>query len=168
MDTENRKADFTEQYLAVHSQLARYCKALAGDLDEAEELMAETVAIAFEKFDIIRKPASFKYFLFGIAIRRFRKKLSRKRERAGLDGLESIAAPIFDPGLSGDVDILYNAIAKLPERQKEIIVLFELSGFSLQEISELKNMNLSTVKTNLARARQELAYQLNPTKEKMY
>jgi RNA polymerase sigma-70 factor (ECF subfamily) len=168
LNTESKQQQFTELYLQVHAQLARYCKALMRDRDDAKDLMSETVAIAFEKFETLRNISSFKYFLFAIAVRLFRKKLSRRREFVGIDEAMAQRSDGVPGDSLSDVGHLYAAINKLSDDKKEIIVLFELSGFSLQEISELKNMNLSTVKTNLSRARQELVKLLNPRKETIH
>ena len=46
---------------------------------------------------------------------------------------------------------------QLPENQREIFVLFEINDLSLNEISEIENIPLSTVKTRLSRAREALA-----------
>jgi len=139
--------------------------ALMQNRNEAQDLMSETVVIAFEKFDSIRNMSSFKYFLFAIAMRLFKKKWSRKKEFVPIDNrlTETLSEPVVSNELP-DVKDLYKAIEQLNADQKDIIVLFELSGFSLQEISDLKHMNLSTVKTNLSRARQELVKRLNPNK----
>jgi RNA polymerase sigma-70 factor (ECF subfamily) len=55
-----------------------------------------------------------------------------------------------------DVHLLYEALAKLPDQQREALVLFEISGFSIVEISELQNAGISAVKQRLARGRKAL------------
>jgi RNA polymerase sigma-70 factor (ECF subfamily) len=165
----NKQQEFTALYLPLHPQLARYCKALVNDTDDAKDLLSDTVSIAYQQFEAIRDHSAFKYYLFGIAIRLFRKKLSRSKT------FISIHSPVAETLVSSsasdaqsDVGHLYQAIDRLNPHQKEIVVLFELSGFSLNEIAELKNMNLSTVKTHLSRGRQELIRILNPRKETIH
>lgn len=51
---------------------------------------------------------------------------------------------------------LYNALDQLPLKQKEAIVLFEISGLSLAEIQQIQGDSLSAVKSRIARARESL------------
>ena len=53
-------------------------------------------------------------------------------------------------------ELLYTALAQLPEIQREAIVLFEISGFSIAEIAELQGAGISAIKQRLARGRQAL------------
>lgn len=51
---------------------------------------------------------------------------------------------------------LANSIMQLPLKYREIILLFYYEELSIQEISELINMNENTVKTRLNRGREKL------------
>jgi RNA polymerase sigma-70 factor (ECF subfamily) len=53
-------------------------------------------------------------------------------------------------------------LAKLPSRQREALVLFELSGFSLDEIRQLQGGTLSGVKSRMKRGREQLRRWLDP------
>ena len=44
----------------------------------------------------------------------------------------------------------------LPEEQKEAVILFEISGFSIKEICEIQQAGESAVKQRLKRGRQKL------------
>jgi RNA polymerase sigma-70 factor (ECF subfamily) len=55
-----------------------------------------------------------------------------------------------------DVEVLYSLLEKLPPRQRECVVLFELSGFSLEEIRQVQGGTLSGVKSRLKRGREQL------------
>jgi len=54
------------------------------------------------------------------------------------------------------------AIKKLPELLKTIIILREIDGLSYEEIAELTQSNINTVKSRLARARIKLKKELSP------
>jgi len=60
-----------------------------------------------------------------------------------------------------DIDMLYKAMAKLPEKQREAVSLFDISGFSLAEIQQIQGDSLSAVKSRVTRGRQALAQILN-------
>jgi DNA-directed RNA polymerase specialized sigma24 family protein len=61
------------------------------------------------------------------------------------------------PDISADVELLYKALAQLPRREREAVVLFEISGFSMKEIREIQGGSLSSVKVRVFRARKRLA-----------
>jgi DNA-directed RNA polymerase specialized sigma24 family protein len=71
-----------EQFILLYEnfkhELSCYCRAVMKDEDDAKDLMSETV-LAFESFEKMKEPEKFKYFLFGIASRLFKKKLRQKK-----------------------------------------------------------------------------------------
>lgn len=60
------------------------------------------------------------------------------------------------PDLPLEIEILYNALDKLPSKQKEAIVLFEISGFSQLEICKIQRCTLSAVKSRIKRGKEKL------------
>jgi DNA-directed RNA polymerase specialized sigma24 family protein len=61
------------------------------------------------------------------------------------------------PERAADVAMLNRALARLPERQREAVVLFEISDLSLEEIRVIQGGSLSGVKSRIVRGRQKLA-----------
>jgi RNA polymerase sigma-70 factor (ECF subfamily) len=61
------------------------------------------------------------------------------------------------PEASADVALLYEALKRLPAAQRESVVLFEISGLSLQEIRQIQGGSLSGVKSRVTRGRRRLA-----------
>lgn len=155
---EDKQEKFMLLYKPVHERLSRYCQAQAHSYEEARDLMSETLLQAYERLDSLRNTESFLFFLFGIA----RNLLRQKRRKEKLLSLfrQSRKASDFAEEGSGpeDVDreVLYNALKQLPAEQSEAIILFELSGFSLNEISDLQQTSLSNVKQRLLRGRAKL------------
>jgi RNA polymerase sigma-70 factor (ECF subfamily) len=47
-------------------------------------------------------------------------------------------------------------LGKLPDKQKEAIILFEISGFKIAEIAEMQGATESAVKSQLKRGREKL------------
>jgi RNA polymerase sigma-70 factor, ECF subfamily len=159
-EKEKTFLDFFEKH---NNDLSNYCRALCIRLEDAEDLMSETIVIAYSNFDKIKDPQKLKYYLFGIASRLFKKHLRRKKIVQFLPVFN--ANHISSKESSEDqaaLKILYRSIRKLKSKSAEILVLKEISGFTTKEIAELMQMNENSVKTKLSRAKQKLAEILRP------
>ena len=148
-----------ELYRPVHERLVRYCQAHAYGQYTPEDLVNETVLKAFEKFEDLRNPDVFVYFLFAIA-KNILRNHARRLKFSG-DYHEEQAAQmgggVNDGEANMEAQMLYAALEKLPEEQREAIILFDLSGFSIKEVAEMQESGLSAVKTRLSRGRKKLA-----------
>jgi RNA polymerase sigma-70 factor (ECF subfamily) len=156
-------AERQERFMAlldpVHDNLARYVRAMARNHDEARDLMSETLLAAYESFDTLKAPAAFLSYLFTIARRTCRHRARRFRIFAEYDPAQvrHIHATTPAPDVAADIPALYTALDRLPGEQREAVVLFELSGLSLEEIREIQGGTLSGVKARVARGRRKLA-----------
>ena len=143
----------------VHDNLARYVRAMSRNAEEARDLMSETLLAAYESFDTLRAPAAFLSYLFTIAQRTCRHRARRFRLFAEYDATHAaqLHATTPAPDAAADIPALYSALDRLPAEQREAVVLFELSGLSLEEIREIQGGTLSGVKARVARGRRKLA-----------
>jgi RNA polymerase sigma-70 factor (ECF subfamily) len=155
--SNEKKERFMRLYEPVHERFERFCKArVYGEMDY-KDLMHDTVVIAFEKFNPTVESASFLSFLFGIAIRILsnnKKRASRRSEH-----IRSLHTRDFTDNPNGQQDEiahLYQALNTLPDIQKETIILFEIVGYSIKEISELQSSTEGAIKQRLHRGRNEL------------
>jgi RNA polymerase sigma-70 factor (ECF subfamily) len=74
------------------------------------------------------------------------------------------------PRLAGSVDLLpelspeaadvWRAVRRLPNRQAQVIALFYLEDLPLDEIADILDLSVETVRTHLRRARRKLARRL--------
>lgn len=154
--SKSKNAAFMELYTPVHDRFERFCRArVYGDTD-FKDLMHDAIIIAFEKFEKLEDPKAFLHFLFGISIR----VLANTNRKQRLIHISDEAQSIPDESLRADrneeIHLLYEALSKLPEQQREALVLFEISGFSIVEIAELQTSGISAVKQRLARGRKAL------------
>lgn len=139
--------------------LSRFARAMTRNTDYAKDIIGETVLRAYENFDKIKNKDAFKSYLFSVASRLYKRKIWRSRlfgifvpEKA-----EQIPSNDAQPDVSADVNALYAALGKLPEKQRVAVVLFEISGFSLEEIRQMQGGSLSGVKSRIKRGREKLA-----------
>lgn len=153
---------FMQLYEPAHARLSRYVQTIVWDQESAKDIIGETILKAYENFGDLRKPESFHYFLFTIA-RRLIYKMERKKKWWGLytkDVYDNIPDVTDSTYFRIEMNELKLALANLPAKQREAIVLFEISGFSLAEIQQMQGGTLSGVKSRVARARDELRKQL--------
>jgi RNA polymerase sigma-70 factor (ECF subfamily) len=98
------------------------------------------------------------YYLFGITIRLLSNASKKKQAVLTNDG-NLVANELTVRNLSEqqfEHEQLYAALAQLPEIQKESLVLYELSGFSVKEIAQIHECSEDAVKQRLSRGRKTL------------
>lgn len=151
--------NFLALYEPIHESFARFCHARAYGLMEAEDLISESVLCALEKFNKLKNDEAFLSFLFSIASNILAKRNRRLKFKG--EYFENDVFALKDESLDAetrlDVTILYEALNELSNAQKEALVLFEISGFSLKEVAEIQGVKLSAVKQRLKRGRENLA-----------
>ncbi|MBP5994499.1 MAG: sigma-70 family RNA polymerase sigma factor [Crocinitomicaceae bacterium] len=152
-------------YDPVHARFERFCKArVYGEMD-FKDLMHDTLVVAYEKFNKVQHADAFLYYLFGIAIRLLSNARKKKRALLTKDG-NLVANELIVYNLSEqqfEHEVLYAALAQLPEIQKESLVLYELSGFSVKEIAQIHGCTEDAVKQRLSRGRLALIQLLSLT-----
>lgn len=158
-NTVTPKEEFTHLYLPVRNALLRYARAMVRSRTDADDLIADTLLIAFEHFGSLRERQAFLSFLMTIAARQYRRRLRRLRLFGAYS--EEHVSEMIDPGPSpetaAEAALLHRALARLPERQRETVVLAELAGLTLEEIRVVQGGSLSGVKSRLVRGRARLA-----------
>jgi RNA polymerase sigma-70 factor, ECF subfamily len=159
---QDRSTAFMEAFEPCRDALWRFVRSMTRTRHEAEDLHSDTVLHAFEGFDRVRDRQAFQSYLFTIASRIHRRQRWRRMLFAEWD--EPAAAQLHhagpQPDAGFDAELLRVALQRLPERQREAIVLFEILGWSLEEIRVVQGGSLSGVKTRLVRGRQMLAREL--------
>ena len=160
---------FLSLYEPNHKGLLRYCESILKDPTDASDIVSETVLVAYEQLDKLKKEASFKYFLFAIARNLIRRQYRRKKFWGIFDAEKAEQIPTAPKAeQNAEVQLLYQALDKLPEAQKEALILFEIAGYNIQEISEIQNTSISNVKARLSRGREKLSKILSPLKSLAY
>ena len=112
--------------------------------DDAEDICQETFISVYKNLSKFREESNIYTWIYRIAINKtydFFKK--RKLEFEINDEVLSLPEDInFDTKV-----ILEEKLKLISEKEKEIVILKDIYGYKLKEIAEMKNMNLSTVKS---------------------
>ena len=112
--------------------------------DDAEDICQETFISVYKNLSKFREESNIYTWIYRIAINKtydFFKK--RTLEFEINDDVLSLPEDI---NLDTKV-ILEEKLKLISEKEKEIVVLKDIYGYKLKEIAEMKNMNLSTVKS---------------------
>jgi RNA polymerase sigma-70 factor (ECF subfamily) len=157
-------AAFEEVYRRFGSMVYNLALRLAGDPDEAADLTQEVFVRAFRHLGKYRGGASLKTWLYRVALNHCRSRLRRRRRRLLLplapEAQESLADPDRGPeqsALAHDLGrCVERALAALPPVFREAVVLRDLEGLSYEEIARILRVRLGTVRSRIARGREQL------------
>lgn len=155
---KDKQTRFLELYKPIHERFERFCRArVFGDMD-FRDVINDSLLIAFDKFDTLKSKDAFQSFLFSICVRVVGNHYQKKRE-ARVESESQFLNLVDhnnDPQSAADIHYLYEALARLSGEQRECIILFEISGFSIKEIMEIQQASESAVKQRLKRGREKL------------
>ena len=143
------------------------------DRSVAEELAQEVFLKAFQALDSFDQKRKFSSWLFKIAHNRAIDHLRRARhemvpletEEEGLDPIATVAAPDGESPEAATVRgglmaAFEEALGELRPQYREVLLLRFREGLSYEEISEVCELPMGTVKTHIHRARKALAQAL--------
>lgn len=137
--------------------------------EDAEDLVQEAFLTALEKIDTFETGRPFGPWFFRILVNRGRNQLASRTRRATLpipgDAASAAESPAREAERSELRSQIEAALEQLPERQRLIVKLFELEGFSGSEIAEMLDMPPGTVRWNLHQTRSRLRTLLAPLEE---
>lgn len=124
-----------------------------GDAQRAEDWLQEAFVLAWRRLDQLNDGQAFGAWLKQLAVRNGLDAMRRKRLLTVPD--RSATEAVEPPWPSDDLD-LERAIATLPPRARQVLVLFQFGGLSHAEIGALLGIDAGTSKAQLHRARQLL------------
>lgn len=149
---------FAELYDRRARLIRAICYDTTHDLDAAAELTQEVFVRAFEKLRGLRDPQRFAYWLVGIArqvCREWRRGRWRDRSRASAPGEDEPAAASADPP-DDRLALLRDALGQLPERERESLQAFYLSGLNADEAGNVLGLSRASLYRVLSAARERL------------
>ncbi len=146
---------------------------LLGSRDDAQDVAQDAFIQAFQKLSSFRGQSQFYSWLFRIAfnravsdkrkMRRMSISLEGRRETIGIE--TSDLNPSSEPSYAMDVAdrqrIVQQALAELSEEFRTALTLKEMDGMSYEEIADLLDVPLGTVRSRIHRARLELRDKLS-------
>jgi RNA polymerase sigma factor (sigma-70 family) len=144
---EVNEASWEEAYRASYPQVYRGLIALGARPDEAEDALHDAFVRQLEGADI----SSVAGWLFVVAMRRWRRRRWRERIFRPLTGTARIAESFPDVRID-----LFDALHKLPRRQREVLVARYVVGLSQEETAQVLGIARGTVAATATQAARAL------------
>ncbi|MFC3125537.1 RNA polymerase sigma factor [Pseudoroseomonas globiformis] len=150
--------------LARHgATLHRYARALAGDPDLARDLWQEAAARALAARPPRGTEAEARVWLFRILRNAFldatRHARVAREHRAAEEALAGQEWRRSEPALAQVA--VAQALARLPDPQREVVALVDLAGFTYLEVADTLGLPRGTVMSRLARGRAAMLAELS-------
>lgn len=141
---------------------------VAGNAEDAKDVVQETFVQAFLKLGTFRRDSAFYTWLYRIAFNiaathRRRRTAMRAAEQASLDGTRDRAAgecPSNRIERDERIDQVRDAIGRLGDEHRVVLVLREIDGCCYETIAEILDLPVGTVRSRLHRARMQLREEL--------
>ena len=155
---------FAETYRAYGARVAQWAARLGGSSVDVDDVVQEVFLVVSRKWSTLRSDGKFTSWLFHVTrkvVANQRRRMRWRRLWSANDELASLPSEGPDPDVELErrrtLALFHRAVDRLPEKQRTVFVLFELDGMSTVAIAELLQRNPSTVKVQLARARERFA-----------
>jgi len=150
--------DFSQLLEAEIPRLRRYARALTRDVVQADDLVQDCLTRALTKQHLWQPGTDLRAWLFTILHNQHCTEL-RRRVREGLSVELDQAPPVSVPSnaiAALELRDLARAINRLPEDQRTVVLLIGLEGMRYDRVAAILNVPVGTVRSRIARARQEL------------
>ncbi|GIF00021.1 RNA polymerase sigma factor [Paractinoplanes rishiriensis] len=147
---------FAELVRAWHPAVERYVSRM---LTGAEDDVVQEIWLAvFQNLPRLRRPDRFAPWLFTIARRAVANRLRDAYRRP--EAIEDDVAGTDDTDAVVDREMLGGALAALPEREREVLLLFYLEDLPLDACAQICAVPVGTIKSRLNRGRRLLRQEL--------
>jgi RNA polymerase sigma-70 factor, ECF subfamily len=142
-----------------------------GSADDAADIAQDAFVQAYVKLDSFRGGSAFYTWLYRIAFNLAMSQRRRQHNAASLDQMKSLIGsepmdgqPTADAGVLAQerADLVHAALAELSMEHRQILVLREIDGCRYDEIAEILDLPVGTVRSRLFRARLEMRDLLAP------
>jgi len=151
-----REKAFLELFDAHHASLFRFAFRMTGSVSDAEDIVQECFLELLRptcRYDASR--GSVRTWLFGVARNQCLKRIARKEESERHEPTD-VRSPETAASRSELNELVGRALAQLPDKQREVLILAHFEGVPLAEIATAVGIEVGAVKSRLQRARTAL------------
>lgn len=169
-----KQQDFEDEMLPHLDAIYNFALRLTTDPNDAEDLVQDTIVKAFRFFNSYEKGTNAKAWLFRILknsyINNYRKK-SKQPHQVDYDEISTFYETVrSEQSNTTDMeDIMYGqlldddvtrALERIPEDFRTVVLLCDVEGFTYEEIANMLDVPIGTIRSRLHRGRNLLRAQL--------
>ena len=173
-DEKQKQKDFDDEIIPHMDALYNFALRLTTDPNDAEDLVQDTIVKAYRFFSSYEKGTNAKAWMFRILKNSFinnYRKTSKKPSQVDYDEVssyyESIRAERTDTSDLENLmfremmdDDLSNALKRLPEDFRTVVLLCDVEGYTYEEIANMLDVPIGTIRSRLHRGRNLLKTEL--------
>ncbi len=177
-----RQQVFYNEFLPELEALYNFAYHLTFNSDDAADLVQDTIERAIKSIDSYRRGTNAKAWLFKILRNHFINNYRKKMRQPVMVDYQDVSGFVPDKSkanypadLNWDDEVLEQmvgdemlaAMSRLSDEFREVVVLYDLQDFKYDEIAEILNIPIGTVRSRLFRARNVLAKNLKDYAESL-
>lgn len=176
--TPDTHQEFEKLVKTYEKAFYHFAYRLTGNHDDAQDLTQEGLLKAYRAFHRFKTGTAFDRWVYQIIYRLFVDQYRKKRRRPFVSSLNE-TPPYFDQEKQIEVpdhsklpedfalryelgETIQQALLRLPEDFRAAVVLCDVQGFSYEEISNILQCSLGTVRSRIHRGRRLLREYLKP------
>jgi len=157
--------DFEGFYKAHANAVYSYCLRRV-NAEEAKDATADVFVVAWRRWGTVPKGDSAVGWLYGVArnVLRDRRRSMRRRgrlvEKVAAQPEPFVAGPELQVVLLAEHEAVLAALRKLPEKEREAILLVEWEGLSREQVAAMMSVTRAAIDKRMARAYKKMARSL--------
>ena len=151
--------DFVHLLEGEIPRLRRYAWALTRDASRADDLVQSGLVRAIAKQHLWQEGTDLRAWLFTILHNQHVNDVRRAVREGSTAPIEEVAAELpvsSNVGASLELRDLERAMSRLPDEQRQVILLVGLEGMRYEEVAEILGIPIGTVRSRLSRGRETL------------
>ncbi len=153
MVSEQKIRYFCASVEKLKDSMFRVAFAILKNHEDAEDAIGRTLLLAYEHLDDLKLFEKLKPWLFRILTNECYKIANGRHEHENIDDVEN---QVFYTDDTGERLWIWEAVMKLDEKYRSIVILFYFEDMSIRDIAKVLTLSEDNVKKRLSRAREKL------------
>jgi RNA polymerase sigma-70 factor, ECF subfamily len=156
-------ADFGKELEEHIPRLRRYARSLTREAARADDLVQDCLLRAIRKRHLFQPDTNLRAWLFTLLHNQYVNDVRRALREGISIPVEDVEPVLTVPSTQGAGLALRDferALARLPEEQRQVLLLVGLEGFAYEDVAAILDIPVGTVRSRLSRGREALRYTL--------
>lgn len=162
---DRAQLEYERLYRAHAQAVYAYCLRRT-TTDEAKDATADVFVVAWRRFDVMPKGDGALPWLYTVAknVLSDKQRSARRRDRLFVKAVSDFEAVVPGPEAQivrrSEHEAVVSALGRLPEKDREMILLVEWEGLSREKVAEMMYLSRSAIDKRMSRAYERLAKSL--------